>query len=74
MRLGIFILLIIGFVACGDDERDCPDIKAISGATCDKKDTNWVCGCNDSTFINSCIANKAGYYVKHDGPCLENEE
>lgn len=29
-----------------------------------------VCGCDDETYDNACLANEAGTAVRHDGACL----
>lgn len=33
------------------------------------KEYKPVCGCDDKTYGNACVAGQAGASVKHDGPC-----
>ncbi len=63
--ISFFVVLIS---SCGS-KQDCPDLTLIGGNPNCPEDTSWVCGCDDSTYINECRANNRGAYVVFKGKC-----
>ncbi|MCB0739305.1 MAG: Kazal-type serine protease inhibitor family protein [Bacteroidetes bacterium] len=61
-------IFFLALTACGEGTRDCPDRTLYSDVNC-PKDTSWVCGCDDSTYLNECTANKKGRWVQYEGKC-----
>ena len=53
-----------------NSEDPCPDRKLVSYIEC-PKDTSYVCGCNDVTYLNECEANRQGVRVEYQGRCIE---
>lgn len=37
------------------------------------KNILWVCGCDNRSYTNECVAHSAGVSVKHEGTCSEDE-
>ncbi len=64
-----FLLICLPFISC---EKD-PHINCIPGSVSTNcncvKDTVYVCGCNNKTYINSCFANCDGVTFYTLGKC-----
>ncbi|MGB0432580.1 MAG: hypothetical protein ACPGLV_19035 [Bacteroidia bacterium] len=71
MRLAsiLLIALFVGLLASCGNKQDCPDITLVGGNPNCPEDTSWVCGCDDSTYINECVATNRGMYVTFKGKC-----
>lgn len=69
-NLAIGALVLLAFAACNrlGNERDCPDRTLFNSNRC-PEDTVWVCGCDDSTYVNECRAEKNGAWVQSVGKC-----
>ena len=37
--------------------------------TCDREETNPVCGCDGKTYANACLARVSGAGISHAGEC-----
>jgi len=55
MKKYLFIVLLIGFWGCEDNE-DCIDESKISDASICTEEAQPVCGCDGITYPNSCYA------------------
>lgn len=51
---------------CGATDRGGMCESKPNGCT---KDLKWVCGCDDKSYSNACVAHSAGVSVKHEGMC-----
>ena len=65
-----FGAVIFGINACEEEER-CYDPDRATLQPCDATDTNYVCGCNDSTYINACMAERHGVIIVSNNRCKE---
>ena len=68
MNKYLFIVLLIGFWGCEDNE-DCIDESKISDASICTEEAQPVCGCDGLTYGNACNAEKAGVTDWTDGEC-----
>ena len=68
MNKYLFIVLLIGFCGCEDNE-DCIDESKISDASICTEEAQPVCGCDGLTYGNACNAEKAGVTDWTDGEC-----
>ncbi|MBI3142566.1 MAG: hypothetical protein HYZ16_07050 [Bacteroidetes bacterium] len=67
--LALVLAALIQAAAC-NKTQDCPDLTIMGQPNC-PEDTSWVCGCNDSTYVNECVARSQGMWVKSTGRCGE---
>ncbi|MDZ4845213.1 MAG: hypothetical protein SH857_06650 [Chitinophagales bacterium] len=63
----LFLLLLICF-SCGKTV-DCVDFDKVDLTVVCTTDYNPVCGCDDFTYRNSCIAERNGVISWIGGPC-----
>ena len=68
MKKYLFIVLLIGFWGCEDNE-DCIDESKISDASICTEEAQPVCGCDGLTYGNACNADKAGVTEWTEGEC-----
>jgi len=68
MKKYLFIVLLIGFWGCEDNE-DCIDESKISDASICSEEAQPVCGCDGLTYGNACNADKAGVTEWIEGEC-----
>ena len=68
MKKYLFIVLLIGFWGCEDNE-DCIDESKISDASICTEEAQPVCGCDGLTYSNACNADKAGVTEWTEGEC-----
>lgn len=66
----LIALICFSCIGGSDDEQSCPDLLIVHNIPCGD-DTSWVCGCNDTTYQNECLARQVGAHVVSEGKCGE---
>lgn len=62
------IFILTAFSSCGDTQS-CVDINAVDTTMICTNEFNPVCGCDNITYQNQCLAQRSGVVAWIGGPC-----
>jgi hypothetical protein len=74
MKKLLFFASSLAILSCNSGKKTCIDETKIKKEVVCAQDYNPVCGCDEKTYSNVCLAESAGVTTWDNGPCAKNKK